>query len=242
SGALRGWREDDVMALRHTAPPGGREPAAVPRRLSNGVTLMTLVTQGGSLPGGSARSAPGKVAARTGEPTDGGVGGRERGAGGAGAVGAAAEDGPGRGAAHPYRAGARRGRRIPANLGLRTLALRGPRALRTLRRVHVALGRRRSRALAPRDAFLIRRVPVASFVRLGRCSGGGVAAGRVAGVGGCGRLGWGGSGASSIRIGRGLTCAAAQRVRRGRGSRSSATASAMRRREGASVSAGGEPT
>jgi len=46
------------MALRHTAPPGGREPAAVPRRLSNGVTLMTLVTQGGSLPGRSARSAP----------------------------------------------------------------------------------------------------------------------------------------------------------------------------------------
>ena len=109
SRVLRGWREDDVMALRHTAPPGGREPAAVPRRLSNGVTLMTLVTQGGSLPGGSARSAPGKVAGRTGEPTDGGVGGRERGAGGAGAVGAAAEDGPGRGAAHPYRADVRDG-------------------------------------------------------------------------------------------------------------------------------------
>src|SRR5438093_770503 len=36
SRVLRGWREDDVMALRHTAPPGGREPAAVPRRLSNG--------------------------------------------------------------------------------------------------------------------------------------------------------------------------------------------------------------
>ena len=33
------------MALRHTAPPGGREPAAVPRRLSSVVTLMTLVTQ-----------------------------------------------------------------------------------------------------------------------------------------------------------------------------------------------------
>src|SRR5207249_9076238 len=49
SPVLRGWREvgDDLMALRHTPPPPGgpRARRDVPRRLSNGVTLMTLVTQ-----------------------------------------------------------------------------------------------------------------------------------------------------------------------------------------------------
>src|SRR5207249_4071017 len=105
--------------------PGGKQ-AITPPLLAFGLTTFRLPEDFGKIPG-EERTMGGYGSGRpSGTRSRGlvesclvldinellrkrGVGGGERGAGGAGAVGAAAEDGPGRGAAHPYRADVRDG-------------------------------------------------------------------------------------------------------------------------------------